>query len=207
LDPQESTTSSTPRTHGLPAVASDVALHQPPLIEALPITQHDGDDDAPEQSIDERVLEPVTVVEVPPSSVESLENEIEAPALPQPQSFPSFLPQVAVMPKSFPTSPLSYSEVELQRIEGTNCHVYTTRMLQQIQSDWLRHAVLRSLSSDSCRCAVNLPEGMSLVDIATLESYQWALQTFHSVDRPRDDGRGVCCTGATPTPVIALVLT
>jgi hypothetical protein len=199
LDPQESTMSSPPppppppRTHSLPVVASDITLPQPPLIDALPIAQDDRDDNDndPEQSIDDDVLEPVTLVEVPPSSVETPENEneneseneneneieIEGPSLPQPQCFPSFLPQVAVMPKSFPTSPLSYNETELARIEGTNCHGYTTRMLQQIQSDWQQlHAVLQTFGSLSR----TLPEGMSLVDIVTLESYQWALQNIYS---------------------------
>jgi hypothetical protein len=177
LGPQESTTSSPPRTHSLPVIASDITQPQPPLIEAMPIAQ-DDDDDAPEQSIDERVLEPVTVTEVPNES----EIEIES-SLSQPQAFPSFLSQVAVMPTSFPTSPLSYSETELARIEGTNCHGYTTRMLQQIQSDWQQlHAVLQSFAeSDSCRCACQtLPGGMSLVDIVTLESYKWALQNIYS---------------------------
>jgi hypothetical protein len=182
LGPQESTTSSPSRTHNLPVVASNIALPQPPLIEALPITQDDGDN-APEQSIDEHVLEPVTVTELPPSSMEIPEDETEAPSLPQPQPFPSFLPQVAVMPKSFPTSTLSYSETELQKIEGTNCHGYTTRMLQQIQSDWQQlHAVLQAFANvhSSFRDCETLPEGMSLADIVTLESYQWALQNIYS---------------------------
>lgn len=182
LGPQESTTSSPPRTRGFPAISSNIALLQPPLIEALPVTQDDGDD-APEQSIDERVLEPVTVVEAPTSSLDIPVNEMEAPSLSQQQHFPSFLPEVGVLPTSFPTSPLSYSETELARIEGTNCHGYTMRMLQQIQSDWQQlHAVLKVFvkSDSSRRVCRTLPGGMSLVDIVTLESYQWALQNIYS---------------------------
>jgi hypothetical protein len=177
--PPESTTSSSPPTPDHPIIESDGAPRLPPLVEAVPVTQGDGDD-APEQSIDEHVLEPVTL---PPPSVDIPENEIETPSLPQQQRFPSFLPQVAVLPASFSTSPLSYSETELASIEGTNCHGYTTRMLQQIQSDWQQlHAVLQAFAkSDSCRrVGRTLPGEMLLADIVTLESYQWALQNIYS---------------------------
>jgi hypothetical protein len=83
------------------------------------------------------------------------------------------------------SSPLGYSGVELQQNRGTNCHGYDAH-LQQIESSWrqLKRRPAKPLSkSDSCRCAVKLPEGMSLVDIVTLESYQWSLtKHLQSVD-------------------------
>jgi hypothetical protein len=179
--------------HDHPATESEVLPSlPPPLVDASPVTRDDGDDDASVQSIDESdILEPVSLPEVPsPPSVDTPDNEIEAPSSleEQPQAFPSFLPQVAVMPTSFPTSPLSYSETELARIEGTNCHGFTTRMLQQIQSDWQQlHAVLQAFSqaesdTDSSRRRVGqaLPGKMSLADICTLEAYQWALLNIYS---------------------------
>jgi hypothetical protein len=77
---------------------------------SLPITQHDGDDEA--QTINRRTCSGASHKEVPAcSSVESLRMRLRFPTLPQPRSF---LPQVAV---SNPSKAVHWasSEVELQQ--------------------------------------------------------------------------------------------
>jgi hypothetical protein len=101
----------------------------------------------------------------------------------------SYLPYVSMLPSSFPTHTLYYSDDELARIEGTNCHGFTVRMLHQIREDFLNLQnileqyyqqqncnVLDSHSStDFCCCKT-----LRLDDIVTLETYKWALCNIYS---------------------------
>jgi hypothetical protein len=118
-------------------------------------------------------------------------------------SHASFLPHIQMLPKCFPTSPLFYNADELARIEGTNCHGFCTRMLQQMESDWNRlQAVLNAYhdaphrrmrhghgpfanggaSTDGviddevqCPCCCFLDPSRR-----DLEDYKWALCTIYS---------------------------
>jgi len=131
-----------------------------PLTEATPITEQSNT----------LVLEP-DVIDAQPETFEG----------PTPTTFPSFLRHMAVLPTSFLTSPLCYNETELARIEGTNCHGYTTRMRQQIESDWWQlHRLLQAYAESNGRKCANAILDKELVDIVTLESYQWALCNIYS---------------------------
>jgi len=119
-------------------------------------------------------------------------NEVSLEEEEQTQSSPSFLPHVAMLPESFPTSPLYYSSEEMARLEGTNCHGYTVRMLNQIESDWAQLAhVLRAYFSSldrrmkckhcrdgtaACKCQILLDTNTAV----TLESYKWAMCNIYS---------------------------
>lgn len=100
----------------------------------------------------------------------------------------SFLPHIACLPDSFPTNPLYYSEEELSRIEGTNCHGFTIRMLSQIRSDWIQvSAVLRAYQATDDR---RLQEGEAADSSslpfwdpdsdADLDLYRWAICNIYS---------------------------
>ena len=54
----------------------------------------------------------------------------------------SFVPFVKMLPQSFPTHPLFFTEKEMELLEGTNCHGFITRMTNQIKSDWQQLCVL-----------------------------------------------------------------
>jgi hypothetical protein len=103
----------------------------------------------------------------------------------------SYLPYISMLPSSFPTHTLYYSDDELARIEGTNCHGFTVRMLHQINEDvmnlqnileryYQQHhgTVLDSHSSiDCCCCCCKM---LRLDEILTLETYKWALCNIYS---------------------------
>lgn len=132
----------------------------------------------------------------------------------QTDSHPSFLPHIQMLPTSYPTIPLFYNADDLARIEGTNCHGFCTRMLQQMESDWQRlqfvlqayhhdprrhmshkHDTIATTNHDktvdhqSCPCCCLLDPSMY-----TLDDYKWALCTIYSrstdffVDHSDDDG-------------------
>eukprot|EP00978_Attheya_sp_CCMP212_P011410 scaffold28117_cov56-Attheya_sp.AAC.12 len=149
-------------------------------------------------------LEPSVAVEAPAVIVENSEDPGEdssSDSIISPAS--SSLPHVEMLPKSFPTSPLYYSPEELVRIEGTNCHGFATRMLHQIESDWVQLKQILELfvelkhpsvvgSERPCRCQrINGGGGVekeydntcivkALYRDFTLEAYKWALMNVYS---------------------------
>jgi hypothetical protein len=136
--------------------------------------------------------------------------DVQAEALPvdSRRSFPSFLPHIALLPSSFPTSPLYFLPEELERLEGTNCHGYATRLRSQMESDYgsLRNSLeryysyqqdsdashrTRLLSSSFCGfCETcrrqsgqegSKPRCDSMrLDKLSFESYKWALCCVYS---------------------------
>jgi hypothetical protein len=108
----------------------------------------------------------------------------------QPDAYipPSLLPHVAILPVSFPTIPIYYTETELERIEGTNCHGYATRMIQQIEMDWVKLSHVLSAFDETIGCASSDQANNSTCwcrlirfeNMATLERYKWALSNVYS---------------------------
>jgi len=111
----------------------------------------------------------------------------------------SFLPYIGMLPDKFPTHPVFYTANELKRIEGTNCHEFTKRMIVQMKSDydiiervfqqywkedyeWIssnhlescRKEKLRKNTGSFCHCFGLNPK------VLTLDAYQWALTTIYS---------------------------
>ena len=96
-----------------------------------------------------------------------------------------------MLPESFPTNPLYFVEEELSRVEGTNCHAYVVRMLQQMATDWFQLSTIPRayLASDEDRSIVG-PKCKSDDDEdcycqtlwrdLTLEDYKWALSNVYS---------------------------
>ena len=91
------------------------------------------------------------------AQVISIENPTSNPS--------SYLHHISILPKSFPSIPLYFNPDEITKLEGTNCHVYTTRMQHQTQNDYER--LLSILQSST------LPE-------FTLEDYKWAMCNIFS---------------------------
>lgn len=139
----------------------------------------------------QEVLEPVfsneEVTEVSQQTVNLVSNEADSA---QETQTPCFLPHVAMLPLTFPSSPLYYSPDELLSLEGTNCHGYVTLMLKQIESDWAQLAQVihtfyalpnRQMKCKqcqdrvSCKCQVLDPNS-----IFTMEAYTWALCNIYS---------------------------
>jgi hypothetical protein len=111
----------------------------------------------------------------------------------------SFLPAVAVLPDSFPSTPLYYTEEELARIDGTNCAEYARRMLQQFESDYTTLVeVLRAfddlvVGGDPTTATATATTGSSapiaphllqhrfrMSERVTFDSYKWALCNIYS---------------------------
>jgi hypothetical protein len=99
-------------------------------------------------------------------------------------SFPPFLPHVAMLPKSYPTNPLYFEEEELSRMEGTNCCEFTKRMLVQMESDWMiLSAILRAYLAMDDRLVQSTDEDENLMPWdpnEDFELYKWALSTIYS---------------------------
>jgi hypothetical protein len=123
------------------------------------------------------------------------EESSSAPPEPEP-ACKSFLPAVAVLPDSFPTSPLCYAEDELARIDGTNCAEYAKRMLQQFESDYTKLIdVLRAYdelfvdgvptTATTTRSNEPIPPYLlrnrfRLSERVTFDAYKWALCNIYS---------------------------
>lgn len=164
------------------AVAQNNAI---PLVDVLLAVEADETDDT---------LAHVTVDE---DAVDAAPNERHSkPTTPhrRHQRVPSFLPHVQMLPQSFPTSPLHYSPEELARLEGTNCHAYATRILEQIEADWNKlEQLVRCYLNDTSsrrmkcqRCKKSEVDGVStctcyrILEHVTLEDYKWALSNIYS---------------------------
>jgi hypothetical protein len=106
----------------------------------------------------------------------------------------SWLPHVAMLPRSF-SCPLYFEAHELTRIEGTNCHGFAVRMLQQIQQDWLmlQHLLrmYQAYEERSVQCKSCLDDRgenispcwchkLDLAEIVSLDMYMWALVNVYS---------------------------
>jgi hypothetical protein len=172
-------------------------VFDPPITQAVPLGENGR-----ETSL-ENDLEPCVVVEDHFSSPATETTTINSP---------SFLHHVALLPEQFTTSPLYYTAKELERIDGTNCHEFATRMRQQIESDWSQlHHVLSAyhqssqaklgrcyacsqrqrdctnIDEDSCWCQRYL----QFDQLFTLDEYKWALANIYSrsTDFKLDDGK------------------
>ncbi|KAI2513833.1 histone-lysine N-methyltransferase [Fragilaria crotonensis] len=140
---------------------------------------------------DESQAAPILVCDVVPVASEGFESEQEDHEKVGGQDEPdkaddevassrSFVPYVAMVPESFPTSPLYFPDDILVRMEGTNCHEFTKRMLLQMEADWTQlSAILRAYltmddkripSSDDCLWDPD----------ADFEQYKWALCCIYS---------------------------
>lgn len=83
----------------------------------------------------------------------------------------SFLHHISMLPKSFPSMPLYFEPDELSRLEGTNCHGYTTRMQFQLQSDWERlRSILQAYDSN----------WILTMEYFTEKMYKWAMSNIFS---------------------------
>ena len=83
----------------------------------------------------------------------------------------SYLHHISMLPKSFPSMPLYFEPDELSRLEGTNCHGYTTRIQCQIQSDWERlRSILQAYDSN----------WILTMEYFTEEMYKWAISNIFS---------------------------
>lgn len=136
-------------------------------------------------------LEPVLVSDVVAVSQLSFENELENCSKPatdhdhsadehEEQMFHSFLPYVDMLPESFPTSPLYFSDDILSRMEGTNCYEFTKRMLAQMEADWIQlSAILRAyLTMNGRRMSSS---GTDFWDPDEgFEHYKWAMCNIYS---------------------------
>jgi hypothetical protein len=123
------------------------------------------------------------------------EESSSAPPEPEP-ACNSFLPALAVLPDSFPTSPLYYADDELARIDGTNCAEYAKRMLQQFESDYTKLIdVLRAYdelfvdavptTAATIRSNEPIPpyllrNRLRLSERVTFDAYKWALCNIYS---------------------------
>jgi hypothetical protein len=164
-----------PRRHDAGTVPGEDAL--PPITDAVPLTE----------DLHASVAESC--------EVKVGEESSSAPPEPEP-ACNSFLPAVAVLPDSFPTSPLYYDGDELARIDGTNCAEYAKRMLQQFESDYTKLIeVLRAydeLLLDCVPAAATtirsndpipphlLRNRFRLSERVTFDAYKWALCNIYS---------------------------
>jgi hypothetical protein len=117
---------------------------------------------------------------------------------------PSFLRHVEKLPESFPNSPLYFSPDELRRIEGTNCHGLATRMVDQIELDYIKLAqvlrVYNQMPTRRMRCKKCQEEvegtcwchALDCERIVQLTAYKWALCNIYSrsTDFEWDEGNG-----------------
>ena len=104
----------------------------------------------------------------------------------------SFLPHIRMLPDSFPSSPLEYSPEEMTRIEGTNCHGFAIRMLQQFETDHkqliqvlsvYKHSPLRRMCCTRCKIAIDdecLCHVFCSKNVFELSAYKWALCNIYS---------------------------
>jgi hypothetical protein len=143
-----------------------------------------------EQSPAELIL----VCDVVPVAYEAFENEQDDHEQPDVQdgsdeideevvSSLSFVPYVAIVPESFPTSPLYFTNDILSRIEGTNCYEFTRRMLSQMETDWMQlSAILRAyLAMEDKRISFSSKSEDCIWDPdADFELYKWALCCIYS---------------------------
>jgi len=138
-----------------------------------------------------------------------------------------FLPYISMLPTNFPTHPLFYSEDEMRRIEGTNCHELVTRIKTQVESDWKAMVVTFELywandmdwrstiiqSGSNCTNEVSKPDSaittshdylfscFSPKAFLTLDAYRWALTVIQS--RCTDSFKNIMHLPKTPhTPQI-----
>ena len=118
------------------------------------------------EAVPEQPPESEVVVEVEPETLEVTQQQSSQKQLDMAHNFPpSFLPHIEMLPTSFPTCPLYYTQEELARIEGTNCHGFTVRMLQQMQADWnklimvLRAFAMSEHRTIKCPTCSNLADG------------------------------------------------
>jgi hypothetical protein len=134
--------------------------------DVIPIVEEDGDDD-------ELPGEPNGETLVTGATVEEADD-----------SFPPFLPHVAMLPKSYPTNPLYFEEEELSRMEGTNCCEFTKRMSVQMESDWMiLSAILRAYLVMDDRLVQSTEDEEDLMPWdpnEDFELYKWALSTIYS---------------------------
>ena len=97
----------------------------------------------------------------------------------------SFLSHVAMLPNNFPTMPLYFTQNELSRLEGTNCHEFVIRMQQQMNTDWSKlAAILRAYflvcGSIACHHNDNLVSQFLWDPDNDFELYKWALCNIYS---------------------------
>lgn len=141
-----------------------------PAAEAEPILVHNVVPVAVQDSLeDEPLQQPATNDEEDTVAVE--QDEV---------SFCSFLPHVVMLPDSFPTNPLYFTDEELSGVEGTNCYEFTKRMLVQMESDWMQlSAVLRAYLVMDDRRIPSAQDDYWNPD-EDFEHYKWALNAIYS---------------------------
>jgi hypothetical protein len=142
----------------------------------------------PEDTGESVLVDDVTsqVVVIDGDEMQAISND------PQTQAPSSFLEHLERLPKDFPHCSLCFSPEELTRIEGTNCHGFTTRMKQQIESDYSKLAHILTMYNNipdritrcvSCQSRVDEMCWCHIFDpkrAFQLEDYKWALCNVYS---------------------------